>query len=163
MLLTILLSITTMAGLFLMLWSGVAFIQDKRFFSSAHPDILEIITPKKERFKGQHILGFILAFIAVAMNIGAIAIGIWDGMRNGFTFSQQFLRLGLMVILLKLYDIIFFDWILLCNSGFFPRYYPETRRVIGRHMFGYNKVSHLIHTAVYLAVAALLSFLFTRG
>lgn len=46
MTLTILLSVMTMAGLFLMLWAGVGFIQDKRFFSSAHPDILAIITPK---------------------------------------------------------------------------------------------------------------------
>ena len=62
MILTLLLSLMTMAGLFLMLWSGVAFIQDKRFFSSAHPDMLAIITPKNERFFGQHILGYILSF-----------------------------------------------------------------------------------------------------
>ena len=159
LIMTLILSVITMAGLFLMLWSGVAFIQDKRFFSSAHKDILAIITPKQERFKGQHILGYVLAFVAVAMNIGAIITGAVTGIHNGFGFWQFFLRFGLMVILLKLYDIIFFDWVLLCNSNFFPRYYPETRAVIGRHMFGYNKVSHLIHTIVYLAGAALLSLI----
>ena len=35
MLVTVILSLVLMAGLFLMLWSAVAFIQDKRFFSSA--------------------------------------------------------------------------------------------------------------------------------
>lgn len=163
MILTLILSAITMAGLFLMLWSGVAFIQDKRFFSSAHKDILAIITPKPERFKGQHVTGFVLAFVAVAMNVGAVIAGAWDGINNGFGFWQFFLRFGLMVILLKAYDVIFFDWVLLCNSGFFPRYYPETRAVIGRHMFGYNKVSHVIHTLVYLAGAALLSFILKRG
>ena len=53
--LTILLSLITMAGLFLMLWSGVGFIQDKRFFTSAHKEILAVVEPKKERFKGQHV------------------------------------------------------------------------------------------------------------
>ncbi len=163
MTLTILLSVMTMAGLFLMLWAGVGFIQDKRFFSSAHPDILAIITPKQERFQGQHVLGYILAFIAVAMNIGAIVIGIVNGVQNDFGFGQLFLRLGLMVILLKAFDVIFFDWILLCNSGFFPRYYPETKPFIGHSLFGYNKVSHVIHTTGYLAAAAVLAFIFTRS
>ena len=161
--LTVILSVITMIGLFLMLWSGVALIQDKRFFSSAHPDILKIITPKKERFRGQHILGFAIAFIAVGMNIGAVAVAVEDGINNGLEFTGLFIRLGIMVILLKAYDIIFFDWILLCNSNFFPRYYPETRAVIGRQMFGYNRVSHVIHTLVYLGGAALIAYLFTRG
>lgn len=162
MILTLLLSLMTMAGLFLMLWSGVAFIQDKRFFSSAHPDILAIITPKKERFFGQHILGYILAFLSIVLNIGAVAIGAEDGISSGFTFWQFFLRFGLMVILLKAFDVIFFDWVLLCNSGFFPHYYPETAAVVGRRLFGYNKVSHVIHTLVYLSGAALISFICTR-
>ncbi len=156
--LTILLSVTTMAGLFLMLWSGVGFIQDKRFFSSAHKDLLAVVQPKPERFKGQHVLGYILAFISIAMNIGPVVIGAVDGVNNGFTFAEFFLRFGLMVILLKAYDIFFFDWILLCNSGFFPHYYPETKELIGHQLFGYNMVSHVIHTAVYLAFAAGLSW-----
>ena len=42
MILTIGLSIMMMAGLFLMLWGGVGFLQDKRFFSSAPKEELEI-------------------------------------------------------------------------------------------------------------------------
>ncbi len=53
MLITILLSIMMMAGLFLLLWGGVGFIQDKRFMSSAPKEALEV-TPDRmpERFKG---------------------------------------------------------------------------------------------------------------
>ena len=52
MLITILLSLMMMAGLFLMLWSGVGFIQDKKFFSSAPKEAIEV-TPDyvPERFK----------------------------------------------------------------------------------------------------------------
>ena len=39
MVLTILLAIMMMAGLFLMLLSGVGFIQDKRFFTSAPREV----------------------------------------------------------------------------------------------------------------------------
>ncbi len=34
-----------------------------------------------------------------------------------------------MLLLLKVFDVIFFDWILLCNRGFnfFSHFYPETK------------------------------------
>ena len=61
MLITVLLSVVMMAGLFLMLWSGVGFIQDKRFFSSAPKEVCEAVQPKPERFRGMHALGCVLA------------------------------------------------------------------------------------------------------
>ena len=39
---------------------------------------------------------------------------------------------------MEIYDIAFFDWVLLCHSNFFIRYYPELRGVTGPHQFGYN-------------------------
>lgn len=46
-----------MAAYFLLLYGGVGFIQDKRFFSSTHKDILAVIPDKKEHFHGTHIVG----------------------------------------------------------------------------------------------------------
>lgn len=53
MIMTILLSVMMMAGLFMLLWGGVGFIQDKKFFSSAPKEALEV-TPDNmpERFSG---------------------------------------------------------------------------------------------------------------
>lgn len=31
----------------------------------------------------------------------------------------------------KTFDILAFDWVLLCNAHFFPRYYPEVKPVWG--------------------------------
>lgn len=45
-----------MSAYFLLLYGG-GFIQDKRFFSSAHKDILAVIPDKKEHFHGAHIVG----------------------------------------------------------------------------------------------------------
>ena len=53
MLLTIILAVVMMAGLFLMLWGAVGFVQNKKFFSSAPKEALKVIQPKEERFKGQ--------------------------------------------------------------------------------------------------------------
>ena len=64
MILTIGLSIMMMAGLFLMLWGGVGFLQDKRFFSSAPKEELDVIPDKlPERFKGQHAVGLRLLML----------------------------------------------------------------------------------------------------
>ncbi len=162
MLLTILLSIMMMAGLFLMLWGGVGFLQDKRFFSSAPKEELAVIPDRlPERFKGQHAVGWMMIICSLLLMGGAIAIGAWDGLRNGFGFRQFFVRFILMLLGLKVFDIIFFDWILLCNAGFnfFPHYYPETKAVLGRHLFGYNRKTHITHVIAFPFASALLAWI----
>ena len=119
MLFTILFSVMMMTGLFLLLWAEVGFIQDKRFASSAPKEELEVMPDRKpERFKGQYALGWCLALIAVALMIGAIILGVGEGIVNNFTFKQFFVRFLVMFLSLKAFDILFFDWFLLCNKGF---------------------------------------------
>ncbi len=50
MMITTISTLMIMLGYFLILYGGVGFIQDKRFFSSAHKEILAVIPDKKERF-----------------------------------------------------------------------------------------------------------------
>ena len=57
MTITIIATIMIMAGYFLLLYSVVGFIQDKKFFSSAPKEDLAVIPEKKERFRGAHIIG----------------------------------------------------------------------------------------------------------
>lgn len=57
----------------------------------------------------------------------------------------------------KIKKISFFDFFLLCRSNFFPRFYPETKPVLGPHLFGYNKKTHILHIALSPAVAAALA------
>ena len=54
-----------MAAYFLVLYGGVGFIQDKRFFSSAPKENLNAIPDKKERFRGAHIIGWIIEGICL--------------------------------------------------------------------------------------------------
>lgn len=39
-------------------------------------------------------------------------------------YEQHFL---IILYCMEIYDIAFFDWVLLCHSNFFIRYYPELR------------------------------------
>lgn len=52
MLLTIILSVIVMAGLFLMLIAGVAFIQDKKYFTSAPKDVQDAILQERKLYAG---------------------------------------------------------------------------------------------------------------
>lgn len=148
MLMTIILSAVMMAGLFLMLWGAVGFVQNKSFFTSAPKEALDVIQPKEERFKGQHAVGWAMLILSLALMGGALIYGAYDGIKNGFGFWQFFFRFAEMLLLLKAYDILFFDYYLLCRSGFFPRYYPEVRSIYGPHLFGYNRKSHMFQTVL---------------
>lgn len=161
MVITIVATLMVMAAYFLVLYGGVGFIQDKRFFSSAHKDILAVIPDKKERFRGAHIIGWVIAIIAVLLFAGTAVLSIWDGIRNGFTFLKFFARFLVILYCMEIYDILFFDWVLLCHSNFFPHFYPEVKGVVGPHMFGYNKKAHLLHFVIYIPVCALIAWVCT--
>ena len=147
-----------MAAYFLILYAGVGLIQDKRFFSSAPKENLAVIPDKKEeRFPGAHILGWTVAAVAVAMFAGAFVLAAVDCVRNDFVFIKCFARFIIMLYAMEIYDILFFDWFLLCRSNFFPHFYPEVKGVVGPHMFGYNKKTHIAHFVLYIPVSAALA------
>lgn len=158
---TLLAAAIMMLAYFLVLYGGVGFIQDKRFFSSAPKENLAAIPDRKERFRGAHAVGWCIEGVAILLLIGAAALAVWDGHRNGFGFGRFFLRFLVILYVVEFYDILFFDWVLLCHSGFFPHFYPELKGVVGPHMFGYNKRTHLLHFAVYLPASAVAAGLCT--
>lgn len=51
---------------------------------------------------------------------------------------------------MEAYDILFFDWVLLCHSNFFPHFYPEVKGIAAPQLFGYNKKAHLTHFLLYI-------------
>ena len=151
---TIIATVMLMAAYFLLLYGGVAFIQDKRFFASAPKENLERIPDRKERFRGAHLIGWCIAVGALALFAGAFLFGAVDGVRSGFGFGRFFGRFLTMLYCMEVYDILFFDWVLLCHSNFFPHYYPELKGVVGPQMFGYNKKEHILHFVLYIPLCA---------
>ena len=158
---TALAAIMVFLAYFLVLYGGVGFIQDKRFFSSAPKENLGAIPDKKERFSGAHILGWVIEGIAILLFLSAAALSVWDGVRNGFGFLRFFARFLIVLYATEVYDIVFFDWVLLCHSNFFPHFYPELKGVVGPHMFGYNKRTHIRHFVIYIPASAAAAWLCT--
>ena len=150
-----------MAGLFLMLLAGVAFIQDKKYFTSAPKDVQESILPREERFRGQHAIGWVLMIISVLMMAGALVYAGFEGIQHEFTYGQFFLRYAIIVLLLKAFDILFFDWFLLCHSNFYPHFFPECKDYVGPHQFGFNKKSHVVQIIGFVALSMALAWICT--
>lgn len=116
--------------------------------------LLAAIFDRKERFPGAHIIGWVIVLFALFLFVGSFLCGAWNGVQNGFGFAAFFTRFLFMLYAMEIYDIGFFDWVLLCHSGFFPHFYPELKGVVRLHMFGYNKKTHILHFAPYIPFSA---------
>ena len=91
-----------------------------------------MIPERKERFRGAHAIGWVLAATALLMFIGALALGIlWDGVKNGFGFPAFFVRFLIMLYGMEVYDIVFFDWGAALPLQLFPSFLSGAERNCG--------------------------------
>ena len=158
MLLTVFLAIVFCGAVSLLLISAVAFVQDNRFFSSAPKEAQALMKPKNGGlFPGAHIMGWVLMILSVLLILGIGVISIWDGFRCGYTFMQFFVRFVSIFTIYKAYDMIFFDWFLLCKFHFFQHYYPETAPALSGRRYGFNLKSQLLKLLVIFPAASALA------
>ena len=158
MLLTIFLAIVFCAAISLMLLSAVAFIQDKKFFSSAPKEAQEALLPRdKELFYGARKIGWTLMIFSMLMILGVGIVSIWDGFRSGYTFVQFFIRFVSIFTIYKIYDMICFDYFLLMKYHFFQFYFPEVESVYSGRKYGYNIKSQLLKLLIIFPAASALA------
>jgi len=164
MLLTVFLALVFCAAITILLISAVTFVQNTRFFSSAPKEAQEVLKPRNEElFFGARAMGWVLIILSVLMILGVGVISIWDGFRSGFSFLQFFLRFVLIFTIYKAYDMIFFDWFLLCRFRFFQYYYPEVAPVYDGRKYGFNIKSQLLKLfVIFPAVSALAACICTQ-
>ena len=128
----------------MMMFAAVAFIQDKKLFSSAPKEFREVIQPRdKELFYGARAIGWILIVFSFLMIIGSCVIAVWDGFRSGYSFIRFYYRFLLILTIYKIYDMIYFDYFLLLKFHFFRFYYPEIESVSRGRRYGFNIKSQL--------------------
>jgi len=158
MLLTVFLAIAFCAAITLMLLSAVVFIQDKKFFSSAPQEAQEVIRPRTEElFYGARSIGWVLMVISILTIVGVGVVSIWDGFRDGFTFTEFFTRFLIIFTVYKAYDMIFIDWFLLCKFRSFQHFYPEVESVFDGRKYGFNLKSQLLKLLVIFPAASALA------
>lgn len=158
MLLTVFLAVVFCAAITIMLLAAVAFIQDKKFFSSAPKEAQAVIKPREnELFYGARVIGWTLMVFSILMILGVGVTSIWDGFRSGYTFWEFFLRFVLIFTIYKIYDMICFDYFLLIKFKFFQHYFPEVDSVYSGRKYGYNIKSQLLKLLVIFPAASALA------
>ena len=158
MLFTLFLAVVFCAAITMLLIAAVAFVQDTKFFSSAPKEAVALLRPRNEElFYGARTMGWVLIVMSLLMIAGVGAAAIWDGFRSGFSFLQFFLRFVLIFTIYKAYDMIFFDWFLLCRFRFFQHYFPETEPVYNGRRYEYNLKSQLLKLLVVFPAASALA------
>ena len=164
MLLTIFLALVFCGAITLLLVSAIAFVQDTRLFSSAPREARALLKPRKEElFHGARTMGCVMMIISVLTILGVGVISIWDGLRSDYTFGQFFLRFVLIFTIYKAYDMVFFDWFLLCRFRFFQHYFPETAPALQDRRYGFNLKSQLLKLLIiFPAVSAIAAWICTR-
>ncbi|MCR5096667.1 MAG: hypothetical protein K6A70_08005 [Erysipelotrichaceae bacterium] len=156
------LAFLSMTALLLLVYAAVAMIQDRRFFTTAPKDIQEAAIEHEERFKGQRLLGWILALIALGIFVFILYYAGYDAIRNGYSFYQIFARYLTILYLLKAFDIIFLDYYLLTKAHFFQHYYPETEGCKGCHSFGFNWKGQLTRIIIFPFVSLHAAYICTQ-
>lgn len=161
MVLTIFLAVILCMAITVMLTSAVAFVQKKELFSSAPEEARVLIRERdRELFRGARVMGRIMLAMSVLTIAGVCVIAVRDGFRSGFTFREFFIRFAVILTIYKLYDMIFFDWFVLCRFGFFQYYYPETEPALRNRTYGFNIKSQLLKLfVIFPAVSALAAWI----
>lgn len=152
---TFVLLLTCICGVLLILYAGVALIQDKKYFTSAPKDIQAAILPHSERFKGAHALGWLLTAIALIFIFGSVIYGIYDGKQNHFDFWSYFWRFLILLEGYKIWDMIFLDWYLLTKSHFYQHYFPEVDGCKSLEHTGFNRKEQLLKLCVLFPVVSM--------
>ena len=155
MLLTIFRSIVFCVAITIMMFATVAFIQEKKLFSSAPKEFQEAIVPReKELFFGAKAIGWAFIVFSFLLILGVGVISIWDGFRSGYSFWQFFTRFVVIFSVYKIYDMVCFDYFLLMKFGFFQFYFPEIESVARNRKYGYNIKSQLIKLLIIFPAAS---------
>ena len=99
-------------------------------------------------------MGRVMMILSVLMILGVGVLSIWDGLRSDYSFRQFFLRFVLIFTVYKAYDMVFFDWFLLCRFRFFQYYFPETAPALRDRRYGFNLKSQLLKLLIIFPAAS---------
>ena len=108
-------------------------------------------------------MGWVLMILSAVTILGVGVIAIRDGFMRCYSFMEFFLRFVIILTMYKAYDMIFFDWFLLCKFHFFQHFFPETEPALNGRKYGFNIKSQLLKLLViFPGVSALAAWVCSR-
>jgi hypothetical protein len=124
-------------------------------------DVQERLKPRLESLpmSFKRVVGWIILVAFCLLYIGIFVYGAIDGLHNGYTFFQFFLRFFLIGGIIKVFDIVCLDYFLLTKTHFFQHYYPETKDCIGWKRFGYNSKQQIRQCVAIVLLSLITAFI----
>lgn len=130
-------------------------------FGSTHfgapSDIQEIVKEMPDQPKWKNILGMVLFILIVFCVFSIFFWGARDAIRADMNFWQVFLRFTIMLEGYKLYDIVFFDYLMLTKMHFIEKLYPSLKGAKGFNSFGFNTKSQISKIITFPLISAVLA------
>ena len=161
--LTLILSLIGCLLLFLSIW-GVTVTMPTKLLAKYFPlDVQKRLKPRLENLpmSFKRIVGWIILVAFCFLYIGIFVYGAIDGINNGYNFLQFFIRFFLIGGIVKVFDIVCLDYVLLTKTHFFQHYFPETEGCAGWKDFGYNRKQQTRQCVAIVIMSLVVSFICT--
>ena len=141
MVLTLILSLIGCISLFLTIWGVTVTLPTSLLIKNFPADVQVCLKPRLENLpmSFKRVTGWLILIAFCVLFLGLFVYGASDGIRNGYSFPQFFLSFFIIGALIKVFDIVCLDYILLTKTQFFQHYFPETNDCAGWKQFGYNR------------------------
>ena len=162
----LLLSLVGCVLLFLCIW-GVTVTMPTRLLAKNFPkDVQEKLQPRLDTLDQQgmtfrRVLGWVILIFFCFAYAALFVIGGMDGLHRGYSFWPFFLRFLVIGGVIKAFDIVALDGILLTKTHFFQHYFPETEGCAGWQDFGYNRKQQLRQIVMTIIGSAVVAMIFT--
>ena len=141
----------------------IAFIPKQAVNMGAPEDIKEKVQKYHRDYpKWVSIVGFILLALEVAAVILVFVYGGYDAHKNNLEFTEIFIRYLMLLDGYKLFDMFFFDYVMLTKLNILPKLFPETEGCKGYDSFGFNAKSQVAKLCIFALVAAVIAFIIVQ-
>ena len=126
-------------------------------------DIYEVGKDHPAPSKKKQLFGHILTLLFCGYFVRTMKHNADDIRRENLGFTRAFKRLMAFLYIVKAFDIIVLDQFLCMTSGYYKRFYPETKDCAGWHNRGWNNKQQAARLLLYPIVCAVQAYLLTRN
>ncbi|MBQ8162717.1 MAG: hypothetical protein IJ083_18480 [Clostridia bacterium] len=165
--LTVLLSLLGCALLFFGIWGITVTMPTGRLVKNFPEDVQERLKARIEELEARpmtpgRVLGWVILILYCISYVALFVVGGIDGMQKGYGFWDFLLRFLLIGGVIKAFDILALDYVLLTKTHFFQHYFPETEGCSGWQDFGYNRKQQTRQAVMIALFSILIAFLCSR-
>jgi len=163
MTITVVLSLIGCIAFFLLILGVTVTLPSPILISFFPEDVQERLRPRVENqpMTFKRFMGWVILIAFCILYIGLLVYGASDGIKNGYSFWQFYLRFLIIGASMKVFDIVFFDYFILTRTRFFQHFFPETEGCKGWKDFGFNRKQQIRQCVAIVVLSLIVAFICT--